>query len=371
MLPGLKPICKEPSASARLKPRSPALKRGASTKYSAEQRAWLLTVCFLAACLGTSAPAQEAAIAARNLDLKGYIAELDRISGTVKQVRSADDAKALNASVPAEWSVQQDGVTYKVPTRDITDAIASLNVNPNAEPKKSKETRKFLEERLSALRSSAEEMTNAARMNATGPRAKLEKILSRREFGRVREPSWWDRMKQRIAWWIYNLLNRIFGAARRSPRTGYALMWVVIIAAFALLAVAAWGWLARRSEELKLNLGDAAPPAKRSREWLTDARAAAKRGDYRNAIRCAYWAAIFKLEETGRWKVNLDQTPREYLRKLAPDDHHRPPLDDLTRCFELTWYGYKPATSDEFSFVTLQLERLGCLPRSTAATPGS
>ena len=340
--------------------------------------ALLLMVGALNVLLAVKAGAQVAgsgSVAATKLDLKGYIAEIDRVSAAVASVANRKDAEELKASIPAQWTVEQDGISYVVPTRELSDGITAVGENPT----KAKQTRKFLSERLAALRASAqslEDMTapatnSAPGENSTDARARLQRILSRREFGSVKQPTWWDRLKQRIAWWIYRLWMRLFQAAGRSPRTGYVLMWGVIILAFGLLAFAAWGWLSRRSESLGLNLGDAAPPPRKWREWLGDARDSAKRGDYRNAIRCAYWAAIFRLEETGRWKANLDLTPREYLRKLTADDHQRPPLNDLTRCFEVTWYGYQPATSSEFEFVNRQLEKLGCLPPSTAATPGS
>jgi len=340
--------------------------------------ALLLMAGALNVLLAVKAGAQVAGgapVAAEKLDLKGYIAEIDRVSAALESVTNPKDAEQLKASIPAQWTVEQDGISYVVPTRELTDGITALGANPA----KTKQTRKFLSERLAALKASAQGLENVAApaknsalgANSTDARARLQRILSRREFGSVKQPTWWDRLKERIAWWIYRLWMKLFGAAGRSPRTGYILMWGVIVLAFGLLAFAAWGWLSRRSEALGLNLGDAAPPPRKWREWLADARDSAKRGDYRNAIRCAYWAAIFRLEEAGRWRVNLDLTPREYLRKLTEDDHQRPPLNDLTRCFELTWYGYQPATSSEFEFVNRQLERLGCLPPSTAATPGS
>jgi len=340
------------------------------------RRALWLVLCLLAA-YGPGAPAQGNAVTpGQRLALKEYVAEIDRVSAAVDELTNPKDAERLNDSIPAQWVVAQDGISYAVPTRELTDGISSLHANSA----RAKQTRQFLHDRLAALRASALELENLTPTSATtsvpganpgDTRARLQRILSRREFGSVKQPTWWDRLKERIAWWLYRLWMRLFQAAGRSPRTGYALMWAVIILAFGLLAFAAWGWLSRRAEALGLNLGDAAPPPRKWREWLADARASAKNGDYRNAIRCAYWAAIFRLEEAGRWKVNLDLTPREYLRKLTPDDHQRLPLNDLTRCFELTWYGYQPATSNEFEFVNRQLERLGCLPPSTAATPGS
>src|SRR5205807_8272089 len=111
-------------------------------------------------------------------------------------------AEQLKASIPAQWTVEHDGISYVVPTRELSDGITAVGENPT----KAKQTRKFLSERLAALKASAqslEDMTASATSLAPGEnsadaRARLQRILSRREFGSVKQPTWWDRLKQRI-----------------------------------------------------------------------------------------------------------------------------------------------------------------------------
>ena len=110
------------------------------------------------------------------------------------------------------------------------------------------------------------------------------------------------------------------------------------------------------------------------RDWARDALAASARGNHRDAIRLAYWAGVYRLEELGVCKVDRTRTHREYLRLLgaAPGaENRRVPLENLTWRFERVWYGREPASAEDFQFVIKQLEMLGCVFPSTLATGSS
>ena len=103
-----------------------------------------------------------------------------------------------------------------------------------------------------------------------------------------------------------------------------------------------------------------APSEKHWRSWLADARTAAGNGNWREAIHYAYWAGISNLEESGAWIPDRARTPREYLRLISPNNSRRPVLHDLTKKFELTWYGQLNAQPADYDAVLLDLEKLGC-----------
>jgi len=105
-----------------------------------------------------------------------------------------------------------------------------------------------------------------------------------------------------------------------------------------------------------------------SREWARDALAAAERGDYREAVHCAYWAAIASLETRGVLKSDRARTPRESLRLLDPHPREQKLLREFTLLFELVWYGYRPASGKDWSNARSHLENMGCLTPSTVAT---
>jgi hypothetical protein len=103
-----------------------------------------------------------------------------------------------------------------------------------------------------------------------------------------------------------------------------------------------------------------APPAKSWHSLLAEARAAATRGDLREAVHAGYWAAISHLESSGVWRPDRARTPREYLRLIAQTDPARPLLTDITRDFEVVWYGNRTPGFSEWESFLAKVERIGC-----------
>jgi hypothetical protein len=93
---------------------------------------------------------------------------------------------------------------------------------------------------------------------------------------------------------------------------------------------------------------------------MAEARAAADRGNWREAIHLAYWCGVSFLEAQGMWRPDYARTPREYLRLLPSSSQHHPPLAALTRSFEVVWYGTQEADADSYSQTLAHLEKLGC-----------
>src|SRR6185437_16386462 len=106
-------------------------------------------------------------------------------------------------------------------------------------------------------------------------------------------------------------------------------------------------WRIRLSEESDRP----APGAASARDWqlwLDDARKAAASGLWREAIHFMYWAAISRLESRRLWPADRARTPREYLALVAHEDPRKPRLGALTREFEWTWYGGRPADEPDY-----------------------
>jgi hypothetical protein len=85
------------------------------------------------------------------------------------------------------------------------------------------------------------------------------------------------------------------------------------------------------------------------------ARQAADSGDHRQAIRCAYWAAIAWLQDNRALPANLTHTPRECVRIVK-----REPLNSLTTGLERFWYAGQPPGPEDVQESFRQLEALGC-----------
>lgn len=330
----------------------------------------LILSTLAAASIQAGPPAQSSTSPVpQEMDLRAYIAELNRWSGAIAAAqRNPSQLPRLRESLPASWSIRAGEQHWNVSTRWLDDALESAQEDQN----KANAAMQGIEQKLAALRESAESLESSAA--SAGPeqaRARLDRILRAREFSGMSGPTWIDLLKVRIADWIFRQLGRVFRRLHLRTGAGNFVVWTLIAAAFLLLAYWVRQTLSRSSRQAQMDLSGAQPVGLDSREWLRNARAAAERGDYRQAIHAAYWAAIARLEELHALPQDRSRTPRESLRLLGPGNAHRAPLAELTRHFELVWYGYRPATAVNWNEAVTLLEKMGCLPRSTLAIAGS
>jgi len=329
-----------------------------------------LLLASLVLFLASAAPGQSAAPpASRPLSVHEYAAELDRCS-TVLNTPQKDPAafRNLRATLPSSWTVADGGRTYSVPTGWLTSALVALPTTTPAKNPLLKQTR----EKLAALRADADALAEpAASSDLEQTRARLDRILRAKEFQSGRGPSWFDLLKARIYDWIDRQLERLFGHFRHGRTIGNTIAWGLIALAALLLAF----WVVRASlrmgRQTTMDLDPSARPEGGWRDWLRNARAAAERRDYRAAIHAAYWAGVMRLEDLHRLPQDRARTPREALRLIRRDSSDYAPLAQLTRRFELVWYGYRAATESDWTDAMDQLERLGCLPSSTPAIAAS
>jgi hypothetical protein len=190
-------------------------------------------------------------------------------------------------------------------------------------------------------------------------RSALNQILARNEFHQVHGPSWLDRLKYRIAEWLFNLLSRFFNSSS-VPVIGRSIVWFLVGVAVLVLA-----WIiyreVRRNARLETIMPEVLPvSAKQWNVWMSEARGAAANGLWRDAVHLGYWAGISFLEERGMWRPDQARTPREYLRLIPTSSEHLPILFTLTHQFEVTWYGSQAAGPETFAETLTHLEKLGC-----------
>lgn len=317
------------------------------------------------ACAATAR--SSGAASAKPLTLHEYISELDRCSAVLKN-RQSDPAalRELRGTLPAQWTVAGDGQTYTIQTGWLTSALGALRGDTPAKNPLLEQT----QQRLAALRTAAEGMEEPPASNLQETRAKLDRILSAREFQGQAGPSRFDILKARIYDWIGKQLDRIFGHFRHGREIGNVIAWSLIVLAALLLAY----WVVRSlrgGAQTAMGLEPGARPEGGWRDWLRNARAAAERGDYRAAIHAAYWSGVLRLEEVHHLPPDRARTPRESLRLIRRESEDYAPLAQLTRRFELVWYGYRAATEADWSDAMAQLEKLGCLPSSMPAIAAS
>lgn len=298
---------------------------------------------------------------AQPLSFAAYRAELDRWDAALGHwEKHPEEARALRQQLPAFWAVTADGQRFDVSTDWLQTGLQTLEKKPRARSR-------VLQERLEAMRREAADLARGPQRSDAPIRQKLEAILARREFRDVHAPTWFERLEERIGQWLGDLIEWLTGRLSGYPIITRATFWVLmLLAAGAFLA-----WmvkrLLRRHDTLRLDLS-ASPLADSTwQQMAREASEAAGRGDWREAIRLAYWSGIYRLEELGVWTVDRTRTHREYLRLIRRDQPQWEPLAALTRQFELAWYAARPASAEDFRAAMTRVEKLGCALPSTGA----
>jgi len=310
-------------------------------------------------CHAQTAAASSAGPAPDELDLASYQHELARIAEGIKNPAEIPE---LRRSLPEFWKVKDGDRSYSVPTKEIADALREIEHDPK------KGTAAQLQKRLSTMRQQAEELSKStSETNTAGAESRLKNILGRGEFQDSSGPSAWDLMKARINRWILEQIIRLFRVLHLSQKTGNGIAWAVIFAAVVLLFYVLYRWLSKSTKTETFRAEVEASPSD-ARHWVQEALAAADRGDFREAVHCAYWAAVAHLEDIRILPRDRARTPRESLRLLDQHPKEQGLLQTITHSFELIWYGYRPVSATEWAGTKEQLEKMGCLQGSTAPT---
>ena len=290
---------------------------------------------------------------------------LDQAAGFEAAREKQEKAAKSQAAKPLSLSQSQsDKKQPSAPTAESRDYA------PPTLPQRLGDARKRLaeDEQLTGSVSSASEHPAAA--SSTSQRATLTTILAAKEYQTaVAGRSLKQRILEKIGNWIDKVLASLIQAGAKSK-------WIGITAeiGFVLLVCIALVWFLIRLEKqgrfapATLAPGVGAASARDWQLWLQDARAAASRADWRDAIHLLYWASISRLESSGLWPADRARTPREYLALLARENPQHPGLAVLTRSFERTWYAARPASEADFQqaeqLVSQLTEKSGTQSRS-------
>lgn len=287
-------------------------------------------------------------------DAVSFAAELHRIAAILGKKPGTQGVAALRDVLPKSWTVTTPEGTFSISSEPLSNQLKAGE----------------LDDAEVWVIHLAEEVESSANFVANSPQAgtELKRILARPEFGAVRPPSPWELFRQRLTAWLERVLMSLFGGIARHPIGGEILFWLLIVVALGTIAMWVLRFFASRDRVANLSPNASTIVVRTWQEWLRSAREAAKDGNDREAVRCAYWAGIVRLEETGVVPRDRTKTPREYLQlvvepapgQLAASPTHREPLTVLTRALERVWYANRGARPHDFSESLRQLEALGC-----------
>ena len=311
---------------------------------------------------GETPPAPQTS--AQDLSLSTYLAELDRCSAAVK---NKEQISSLRQSLPPAWSVRVGESRVEVSTGWLRESLQQME----DKPKNAKTTRAEIQTRLNSLKTAAGDLAAVSEgKDSSDARAHLKEIFERQEFRQAKGPTAFQLWIRHAVRWLGEKIVRALMRLHVSRKNGNIFAWGVITIAFVLLGVWIYRRLAKATIAARLETAGKPIPSDR-RQWIADALAAAERGDFREAIHCGYWAAVASLEDHRLLDRDRARTPRESLRLLGSHPSQQAMLGDLTRHFELIWYGYRPASREDWSDAHTLLEKMGCLKPSTVATANS
>lgn len=285
--------------------------------------------------------------------------ELRRVK---KALEESGDIQTL-AALPQAWQVETPERSFSISTESLRVLLAR-QADPKERALNTAKGAVWLDHLAEYLEGSGTRSAGSRPQE----RADLRRILARPEFDGNAPPTRWELFQQRIINWIREMLERIFSFAAQHPSGSKILFWVVVTGAIGILG----SWLLRLWTQANQTLSPT-PPERAGRvrtweEWLRAGRAAADRGDPREAIRLAYWAGVVRLQEVRALPVNTSQTPRENLLLLSEPQPGGAPasptfresLSGLTASLERYWYARRIAGPEDFRESLRHLEALGC-----------
>lgn len=300
-------------------------------------------------------------------DFPGYIADMQKWSGALAQLPShPEKASDLRRSIPLRLEVRSGGRRFTISNAWLVLALVNWEKNSGQRTAIQEQIAQRLQWELRQAQALSQP---AAAPSSQVARAQLVAILSRSEFRFVRPPSWWDLMWARVWRWLGRQIEKLTRRLHLEPAVSNVFSWILLSVAFFLLALMLWRNLRRAARGMtSLGLQAPASTAWGWRQWADAAREAAAGQRYREAVHCCYWAAVFRLEQMGVWRLDPARTPREYLHLLPRGSQHREAMASLTRSLEMVWYGYRPVTSAQAQSALQEMENLGCNSPSIAAT---
>ncbi len=296
-----------------------------------------------------------------------YRAELDRLLSTAQQLDSSGNPTPQPLhDLPRSWRVRADQREFEISTEGLKRDVRRY------ESDKGITTASAIRTRLQSMRNDADGFEKPP-TDVSANRTELNSILARPEFQQSHGPKWLEREKRwldeikeqmldfarRMLRFLFHVLQRLFHSTS-IPTISKFVVYGLIGLALLALAYFAYRTIWRRDAFEEVVPANLPISAKEWVVWLSEARGAAAKGEWRDAIHLAYWAGISFLERQGMWKPDRARTPREYLRLLSSSSEHRETLTALTRIFELAWYGKRGASERTFSQTLQELEKLGC-----------
>ncbi|HET9698375.1 MAG TPA: DUF4129 domain-containing protein [Terriglobales bacterium] len=285
------------------------------------------------------------------------VAEYRSMLQQVDTASRAEDAdfKEIGAQVPWECKFQSEGKDFRISNALLQTQISGVEAAQDSERKdKLAALQRTVADRIKAIDSYKQPIDPTVQ-------PKLKQILANKDFKRVGSQSS-DAIVQEL---LMKLLIKLFSLVAKNPDQAAFFakiaVWtfIALIAAFLLLKLYRWATQARPID-VPREIIPFAPSAKSWKQWMNEARSALATGNFREAVHSSYWAAISHLESSGAWVPDKARTPREYLRLISRTNPSRALLAEISRVFELVWYGERTPAQSECEAFLARVEQIAC-----------
>ncbi|MBO0798603.1 MAG: DUF4129 domain-containing protein [Blastocatellia bacterium] len=320
---------------------------------------WRFLVCLILCCVITAS-----AVAA--VSLKSYESRIELARAAIGQIikeKNPGDKKilALKLLIPREEEVQFEGRVVRVKNVWLHDEIDALLKFDDDE--KRLELLSWIAARLTALQDSVRQSQLVTSADRSEENARLKSILARSEYRLDNEKESYiskflRELRNSIARFLAKLLFRSTNQPVGKPGLGsliiFRLLLLLIVLGGALFGAARlvkhihFRRRQKEAKEAREVLGEELDADVTSADLMARAAELAKDGDYRTAIRRAYIALLLDLELRSRLSLHPSKSNRDYLNALRSQYDIFPAFSTMTGTFEMTWYGQRGATEEEF-----------------------
>ncbi len=181
-------------------------------------------------------------------------------------------------------------------------------------------------------------------------------MLARPEY-RENAPSLLTQVWNFVLELLGRIVELIVGAGERS------FVGTVVVLLFAVLVVFAVArFVSRIQRDPTLDPGLSGATGRAPREWLAEAEAHERAGEWREALRCRYRLLLARLAARGLVDEIPGRTSGEYLAEAtAALPAAAPDLRAVTAAFERVWYGDFPSDAGEVRRVAEAVDRVDAL----------
>ncbi len=277
--------------------------------------------------------------------------------------------QTLKQWLPAQEEIEAPGQFVRVDNAWVHEALTTLRTNPETQAAQLAE----LADRLAALQQRLTDPNAGGKLAAQSSHDRLTRILAQLEYQQAQQQEsalkqWLAMLLRKVQAWF----RKLFSAGPQAQPSQFTLNLtrlliggaLVLVLLYALYKFFRWFGTRKRRKETEHGpreiLGEVISETATTEDLLAAARALAAQGDYRGAIRRAYIALLFELEQRGKLRLHRAKTNRDYLDALRHEASLYPSFVALTRMFERIWYGHAHATEFDFEgFLTGYREAVG------------